>query len=1319
MFNPVSTYRIQFHKDFTFSHLEQIIPYLADLGIKTIYASPIFNAVPGSNHGYDGVDPLTINPEIGTLEQLKEISKTLKQLGISWLQDIVPNHMAFHHHNKWLMDLLKNGPSSPYRNYFDQSLADKSFFKRPIMIPFLGDDLETVITNGDLQIISEEGEFFFNYADQKWPLNAESSAAFTPATIGQVNEDKGKLQALAEQQHYRLCSWKETDEKINFRRFFTVNSLICINIQHQEVFDHFHQLIAELLKDDIIQGLRIDHIDGLYDPEQYLQRLRELAGETTYIVAEKILEPGEELPAWPIQGTTGYDFLAQLNNLFTNRKSEKSLTRFYKELTGKNKPVTEQVRDKKNLILTTHMNGELENLTNFFIELQLGDVLNREAVKDGIAQMLVNFPVYRFYGNSWPLPEEEKQHLTEIVKETGSDILRLFLQDADEDYNRRALKFYQRCMQFSGPLMAKGVEDTLMYTYNRFIDHNEVGDSPHTFGLPADEFHALMLQRQLQWPLALNATATHDTKRGEGVRARLNVLSTLSDEWIEKVAEWQAMNAELKLTSAPDNNDEYFIYQTLIGAFPMPGEDADDFENRLIEYLEKTLREAKRHSNWAEPNEDYENATKHFALGLLDTSRPFWNSFTDFHKKVSSLGIINSLAQLTLKLTCPGVPDIYQGCEFWDLSMVDPDNRRPVDYNIRQQFLDKNESVSLKGLNKSTFNGHIKIWLLQQLLRLRAASANVFEQGDYLPLSITGKYADDALAFARVYQNEWLVTIVPIRSAIDLHDTYVHFPHEAPVAYENVFTKDKGLTGKKLELNKVLNEFPVAVLKLSKSEKERSAGVLLHITSLPSKFGIGDLGPKARQFANTLKASYQRYWQILPLNSVSAADAFSPYSSTSSQAGNILLISPEQLAEEGLLTANDLQQHYQKESEQVNFEAVEQIKQLLLNQAWEVYNTNPTEALKQDFATFCQQEADWLNDYALYYVLKDVHNQAPWHTWADEFKFRDQTALNTINETHQTKLDKVKWLQFIFTRQWLSLKEYCNSLGISIFGDLPFYISYDSADVWTAPDIFDLDEDLQMNNVSGVPPDYFNEKGQRWGTPVYNWDKLKERHYDWWVKRIGKNLQWYDQLRLDHFRAFAAYWAVPTEEDTAINGEWIDGPDADFFENLLTAIPNLPLVAEDLGEIDDKVYALKDRFALPGMKVLQFAFGDDIAESGHVPHLHAPNYVVYTGTHDNNTMRGWFRHDAGKTAIKNLKKYTGVDVKEKNVATTVIRLALASVCKFAVIPLQDWLGLDEKSRMNNPAGESGTNWKWQLTDDEFSDIPVSKIKKWTALFGRI
>ncbi|WP_255404596.1 malto-oligosyltrehalose synthase [Mucilaginibacter sp. MD40] len=913
MFNPVSTYRIQFHKDFTFSQLDAIIPYLKQLGVKTLYASPIFSAVPGSNHGYDGTDPLTINPEIGTLNELRNVSRKLKEAGISWLQDIVPNHMAFHHHNEWLMDLLKNGPESKYKNYFDQSLAEGTLFHGPIMVPFLGDDLQTVIDSGELKLINKDNNYFFSYADQEWPVNNHSVKELQVEDLDVINDNKEQLLNIAAKQHYRLCSWKETDEQINYRRFFTVNSLICINIQNKEVFDHFHQFIHELVKEDIFQGIRIDHIDGLYDPDNYLKRLRELLGEQVFIVAEKILAHQEDLPAWPIQGTTGYDFLAQVNNLFTNTKAKKPFSRIYERITGNQPTIDEQIKDKKRLILTHHMNGELNNLTNLYIEQGLGKSEDKELIKHAIESFLVNFPVYRHYYNQWPLSSAEQQQLNELTN-TGYD---LFSNHGNLNSNDKYLQFYQRCMQFSGPLMAKGVEDTLMYTYNRFIGHNEVGDSPAFFGIDTDAYHLLMQNRRQKWPSAINATSTHDTKRGEDVRARLNVLTYLHDEWQEKVTEWQALNKDLKTKGAPDSNDEYFIYQTLIGTYPALNIDTENYEERLCAYLEKVLREAKVHSSWANPNEVYETAVKDFASKLLDNTRPFWESFTTFWKKVKDYGVVNSLAQLVLKMTCPGTPDIYQGCELWDLSMVDPDNRRPVDYELRKQYLNSEYDINTLWENRDT--GQIKAWLLVKLLELRSNSPDLFTYGEYKALKVTGKHADKVMAFARVHENKWIITAVPLSLTqfseadieslenLDWDNTKIHLPDDAPLFMHHLLTGFKGHIRKNIKLNEVFTSLPLAVLELTQSNNQRSAGVLLHITSLPSGFGVGDFGPAARTFAMLLKKGMQRYWQILPLSPVTARDGFSPYSSSSSQAGNISLISPEDLVEDGLLTALELQ----------------------------------------------------------------------------------------------------------------------------------------------------------------------------------------------------------------------------------------------------------------------------------------------------------------------------------------------------------------------------------------------------------------------------
>ncbi|HEY0244376.1 MAG TPA: malto-oligosyltrehalose synthase, partial [Mucilaginibacter sp.] len=713
MFNPVATYRIQFHKGFTFSDLEKVLPYLIELGISTIYASPIFEAVPGSMHGYDTVNPLNINPEIGTLQQLRDVSKKLKQAGIGWLQDIVPNHMAYHANNTWLMDVLEKGPLSVYKNYFDQSLSG-DFYKGPIMAPFLGSPLNEAIDNGDLTVVWKNQQLVFSYFDNSWPLQLESYATIfaalkphiqniqklkepeefseamnkvkqmaslqknIPQLISQINKDKKQLANLANSQFYRLCNWKETDSQINYRRFFTVNSLICLNIHKGKVFDHFHQLIGDLCKEGVFQGLRIDHIDGLYNPNQYLSDLRKLTGAETYIVVEKILEQGEDMPTlWPIQGSTGYDYLSIVNNLFTSKKSRNSFTRFYDQLTSDNTSVHQQIAEKKAYILSHHMAGELDNLTAFFIELELvttGELkgISANDLKQAIAQFLINCPVYKYYGNQFPLDEKESVAVETILKSIkkndnklikAADLLQEILlikpYKNASTYNGKALNFYRRLMQFTGPLMAKGVEDTLMYTYNRFINHNEVGDSPETFGISIGNFHHQMEIRQKQWPLAMNGTSTHDTKRGEDVRARLNVLSDLNSDWLNTLQGWMKMNNNLKQKQVPNANDELFIYQTLIGAYPMPGENAANFAERIQTYLEKTLREVKQKSDWVAPNVDYENAAKEFATALLNKKRRFWDSFKSYHQKIADFGIVNSLAQTLLKFTCPGVPDVY------------------------------------------------------------------------------------------------------------------------------------------------------------------------------------------------------------------------------------------------------------------------------------------------------------------------------------------------------------------------------------------------------------------------------------------------------------------------------------------------------------------------------------------------------------------------------------------------------------------------------------------------------------------------------------
>ncbi|MBD0297642.1 MAG: malto-oligosyltrehalose synthase, partial [Flavisolibacter sp.] len=1105
--------------------------------------------------------------------------------------------------------------------------------------------------------------------------------------IEKVNKNKKQLQQIADEQSYWLCHWQETDHRINYRRFFTVNGLICLNIQDKDVLEQHHALIKELVKEGLFQGLRVDHIDGLYNPTAYLQDLRELAGEETYIIVEKILEPNEDLPTqWPIQGNSGYDFLSIVNNLFTQKKNEKAFTDFYQQLINDATSIHQHLHDKKSHILYHHMRGELENLYQLFMGSNLVQkedyaAMRTEDIKTAIAEFLIQCPVYRYYGNRLPLQGGEALAVQDIfhrVRNSRSDLTKavnlleevLFkrTETSDKEYKENALRFYKRCMQFTGPLMAKGVEDTLMYTYNRFIGHNEVGDSPEAFGYTTKEFHQKMVQRQELWPLSLNATSTHDTKRGEDVRARLNVLTDLTEEWFQKVREWQQLNKDIKQNGFPDVNDEYFIYQTLVGTYPLLQAEEKDYPTRLQEYLQKALREAKRHSNWTIPNEEYESATKAFAVQLLDKSGLFWKSIEPFVQKVADYGIVNSLAQVLLKFTCPGVPDVYQGCELWDLSFVDPDNRRPVDYEQRRQGLnaitgneERIKTALLQELWEHRATAQIKLWLVHHLLQLRRQQPALFSVGEYIPLQVEGTYKDHVLAFARKHRQTVYLIAVPLHSAqlcreqdkevleLDWKDTRIHLPENVQDEWEHLLLSVKGVAKKKIAVKDIFKQLPFALLQLQIAENRRGAGVLLHITSLPSLFGIGDLGPEAKAFADFLYRSRQKFWQLLPLNPTEAGQAHSPYSAISSRAGNPLLISPEVLVKDGLLNAKEVEYYQLPQKSVTNYTEAERLKAKLFDRAYAAFKESKAGALKTEYQQFCEKEKDWIDDYALYRIIKQLYDNLPWYQWPEEYKLRKQQALNKVVRDKTDTLEREKWLQFIFFRQWHGLKAYCNQHEIQLIGDLPFYVSYDSVDVWAHQSIFALNEEGEMTSVAGVPPDAFSDTGQLWGMPVFRWNVLKERGYDWWIDRLRKNVEMYDLLRLDHFRAFSDFWEVPASEKTAINGEWKAGPGHDFFNEVQKQFGHLPFIAEDLGDIDEAVYVLRDAFGLPGMKVLQFAFGDNLPHSEHIPHNYTTHFVAYTGTHDNNTVRGWYRRDAGAQSRQLLEQYAGKPVLEEDV----------------------------------------------------------------------
>lgn len=490
---------------------------------------------------------------------------------------------------------------------------------------------------------------------------------------------------------------------------------------------------------------------------------------------------------------------------------------------------------------------------------------------------------------------------------------------------------------------------------------------------------------------------------------------------------------------------------------------------------------------------------------------------------------------------------------------------------------------------------------------------------------------------------------------------------------------------------------------------------MLHISSLPSAFGTGDVGPEAIKFIDFLARSRQRYWQVLPLNPVDREHGYSPYSSVSSLAGNTLLISPEFLVHDNLLQKSDVQKKIVSPTSKVDFEAAIDIRQILLRKAYSVFQR--TKKSVKAFSSFCQKEASWLNDFALYNALKHHHGEAPWYEWPPEFKFRKISALKNFADEANAVIDYIKWLQFIFFKQWHNLKSYANKKGIQLFGDLPFYVSYDSTDVWSNPHIFNLDKKGSMLGVAGVPPDYFNSNGQLWGMPTFKWDQLKKSGYDWWIARITKNLEMYDLLRLDHFRAFADYWEVPAKDKTAVHGKWRRGPGNDFFMALKKSLKKLPFVAEDLGDINQSVHDLRNDFQLPGMKILQFAFGDAMPASDYIPHNFTADFLVYTGTHDNNTTRGWYRKNATVTERKNMAAYLEKVITEKNVHDALIRMAFGSVANIAIIPMQDILGLDERARMNTPASIKG-NWLWRMELPTELKQTELQLKRLTEIYNR-
>ncbi len=814
MYLPASTYRLQFNKEFNFNELRRVLPYLFSLCPGALYASPFFRAVPGSNHGYDVTSPLQINPEIGSSEEFYQISDTLSEKGIGWIQDIVPNHMAFHPDNDWLMDVMRFGEKSEYARFFDIDW-NHPVYKNKVMVPVLGDSADALIKDGQLSTRVIDSEIWLIYGDFRLPVDPSTLEDFSDrfsdknSLAAALNGTPEMLKSLLNRQHYVFTHWLETNRTINFRRFFAINGLISLNMEDHVVYNKYHELLFDLSAKNRIDGIRLDHVDGLKKPVEYFSRLRVDLGDQIYVIAEKILEYNEKFdPQWPIQGTSGYDFMSMVNGLFTG-KGMNAITGFYREITGNTQDPEKIIYNAKRAFLKSHFSGDLDNIYRMIVEsgiVKPDQEFTSEDIKAALGEWLVCCPVYKLYSDALPLANVDRTRVESIFRqvEKNSPQLKKVLSSLKKIFdfdNPEHTAVFLRLMQFTGPLMAKGIEDTAMYTWVPNIARNEVGDSIAAPELSIVEFHKRMIERRETIPATINATSTHDTKRGEDSRARINVITDMPDEWINFYRDWSAIlqkYPDMDGKTAPDENERYFICQVIISSLPMNGKPDADYLLRLNEYTRKSLREANINTNWISPDEAYENKVLNFCDKVL-TDNILLKPILDFLERIRDFGIINTLVQVVLKCTCPGIPDFYQGTELWDFSFVDPDNRRQVDYSVRKNMLDQlkldftnNPTCFLNLLYHNRFTGSIKLWFVHRLMNERFEDPELWVYADYIPLKVSGSDDDNIIAYLRVHGQKYYAVIIAlhlatIQSPENIGNCIIHLPLQAPRIWRSLW----------------------------------------------------------------------------------------------------------------------------------------------------------------------------------------------------------------------------------------------------------------------------------------------------------------------------------------------------------------------------------------------------------------------------------------------------------------------------------------------------------------------------------------------------
>jgi glycogen operon protein len=868
---PVSTYRLQLHKGFTFQAAQAAVPYLAALGVDAVYLSPIFKAVPGSPHGYDVTDPNLINPEIGAWQDYESFCQALQGAGIKQILDVVPNHMGVAaDHNRFWMDVLSNGKLSAYARFFDIDWDPvKPELKDKVLLPVLGDYFGRVLESRQIQLELSGGRFYarcggarYPLAPRTWPavlehalpeLERQVSAgdlreyravaaiagegrgehaarrlasllersrpvkAFVESRLALFNGRLGRpssfdaLDRLMADQNYRLAHWRAASDEVNYRRFFNINELAAVRTEDELVFKAIHRLAFQLIAEGKVQGLRIDHPDGLYDPPGYFAKLQEryllqtLSGQATlgdiqrllaekefqtaaplFVVIEKVLDRKESLPLdWRVNGTVGYESLNALTGLFVDRANEKKIDEAYKGFIGHAIDFSELIWRAKRRFASRSMASEVEALGHRLDRISEASRLFRDFTRSSLTtalrEVIGHFPVYRTYISPTDARVSERdERIIRIAVERAKaaapslpadvfdfvrDVLLLKLEDQLPEEQRPLYRdFVLRFQQLTAPIMAKGFEDTALYVDHRLVSLNDVGGDPAHFGVSPGDFHKLNADRGKRWPAALVASSTHDTKRSEDVRARVSVLSEIPDEWQAHLNAWSLLNDKHRGSAAelpaPTRNDEYLLYQTLLGVWP--DEDLDDaglaaLRARVWQYMLKALREAKLHTDWIDPKPDYEDCVRRFVDALLQPDSPFLKLFIPFQRRIAALGKMNSVSSLILKLGMPGVCDTYQGTELWDYSLVDPDNRRLVDFGKRAKVLaevdetlrEKSKSAAVTSWLRDPSVGHLKLFVLREGLQGRRRHRSLFVGGEYVPLKLEGPRESEAIAFLR------------------------------------------------------------------------------------------------------------------------------------------------------------------------------------------------------------------------------------------------------------------------------------------------------------------------------------------------------------------------------------------------------------------------------------------------------------------------------------------------------------------------------------------------------------------------------------------